>query len=260
MPSLGKVLIVEDDPGTADAFSLLLRLDGFEAESAGTGAAGIALALSGCFDVILVDRNLPDMSGVDVIRQLRAGGISSRMVVVTAFPDLDSSFDAASAGAVGYVDGPIFGDEVPAIVRHALYGPLPVRHPRRSGWTAASVHSASLDSHQVPVDPRVRLVLHRIHQEPQVPTHQLATDVGLSESRLRHLFKAGLGTSISRYRRRLTIQVVARLLTVTHDSLRGIADSVGIADFRSFRKEFRVRFGMSPQAYRTRFRRPEGRT
>lgn len=57
-----KVLIIEDGPGTAETFSSLLREDGFQAVTAADGRDGVAHALAGAFDVILVNLHLPSRS------------------------------------------------------------------------------------------------------------------------------------------------------------------------------------------------------
>lgn len=85
---------------------------------------------------------------------LRLCGVASRIVVVTAFPSLDTSFDAGAVGADGYVDGPLFGDEVVSIVDQALKGPYPVRYPSADTATGfpAGVPDAVRDvANEVPV-------------------------------------------------------------------------------------------------------------
>ena len=107
-----------------DTYSTILRLAGFEVATASNGGAGIDLASSRAFDVHLVDLCLPDMSGIEVVRDLKLSGVSDALVVVTAFPALESSFDAAAAGADGYVDGPLFEEDVIAVVDQALTVPF----------------------------------------------------------------------------------------------------------------------------------------
>ena len=128
-------LIVDDDAGTREAFSGLLRLEGFDTATAENGMGALTYAAQHSFDVGLVDLHLPDLSGVKVIKELRARGTHAALVIVTAFPALDSCFDAASAGADGYVDGPLLGDEICVVVRQALAGLHPVRHPARGAGT-----------------------------------------------------------------------------------------------------------------------------
>jgi transcriptional regulator GlxA family with amidase domain len=182
--------------------------------------------------------------------------VTGRIVIVTVFPGVESSFDAAAAGADGYVDGMLFGDEVVQVVTHALIGPFPVRHPRQlhgdlsapSGLDAAPPSS---------IDPRVREVMALIAAD--LPASQsvaeLAARVEWSESTLSHRFSRDVGMSITDYRTEQRLQEIDGRLATTHRSVREIAYSVGYGSLSlaDFRKTFRKRFGMSPKAYRARF-------
>lgn len=256
-----RVLIIDDHQGTRETFSILLQLDGFQAVTAENGGTGIALALGAPFDAILVDLHLPDMSGIDVVRELKAHRISAPIVVVTTFPELESSFDAGCAGAVGFVDGPLFGDEVAAVVRQALDGPFPVRHPTRLTTHDRSDRSARAWSSRgsAPLDPRIRKVMHLIEAEPGTASPKtLSERVGLSESGLRGLFAAHVGVPLSRSIADQRLELFARQLIETYDPIGAIGDRMGVGDLRHFRKSFRARFGMSARAYRARFQRPNG--
>jgi DNA-binding NarL/FixJ family response regulator len=139
MPS---VLIIDDYVPNADSFAKLLSLEGFETATEYTGTGGLQAAFEGAFDVILVDLRLPDLSGIEVVGELRKRAVPARTVIFTMFPDLASSFEAARAGADGYVEGLLIRDELVTVVRQAVAGPLPVHsaqsaafgwhHPRRS--------------------------------------------------------------------------------------------------------------------------------
>jgi DNA-binding NarL/FixJ family response regulator len=219
---VASVLIVDDHEGTRDSYSTLLRLSGFEAETAESGAAGVQRALTRSFDVLLIDLRLPDMSGIEVIRQLKLSGVTARMVIVTAFPGWDTSFDAGAAAADGYVDGPLFGDEVVDLVNQAVNGPLPVR--RLDGRTETSQPTAARERRSS-VDSRVREVMHMIeaHLDDSSPIRELAARVGLSESALSHLFHASVGLSITAFRMELRMKRAAIQLITSHTDIRQIA-------------------------------------
>ncbi len=201
------------------------------------------------------------MTGIEVIRQLKLSGVTARLVVVTAFPGLDTSFDAAAAEADGYVDGPLFGDEVIEVVQQAIDGPLPIRHPRsRPG--ADHVAGSPWQSHRpatsrLGVDPRIREVMRRIDSDLTrvCSAAELASSVGRSESWLRRVFPTATGLSPWAYRHQRRLQEAARRLTTTHDSVQQIAYGLGysFSSLREFREAFHSRFGMSPKDYRTRF-------
>lgn len=253
-PNLGPtVLIIDDHAPTVEAYSTVLRLAGFATTTALTGQNGVELAAMMRIDVALIDLNLPDQRGVDVVRKLRALGCGARMVIVTAFPSFESSFEASSAGADGYVDGPLFGDDVVDLVERARSGPWPVWHPRGTQLAAGDSPSQSASA----IDPRVREALRLIDANLARPwsNREVALIVGLSESRWRYLFEACMGTSMVAYIRERRLQEVARRLTSTIEDVRQIANNVG---FRSmslgdFRRAFRERFGVSPREYRSRY-------
>jgi YesN/AraC family two-component response regulator len=245
---MASVLIIDDHQGTLETYSTILRLACFEAATATDGRAGIDLGLRRSFDVHLVDLRMPEMSGIDVVRELKLSGVRGRTVIVTAFPEVGSSFDAATVGADGYVEGPLFGDEVVEVVRQAIGGPFPVRHPAHRAELASQA-PASL------IDPRIREVIRIIDSEldksPSVT--DLAIRVDLSESGLRHLFHASLGITLTSFRTERRLHVAAMRLTTTYDRISQIAQSVGLGNLHAFRKMFHERFGMSPKSYRAQF-------
>lgn len=69
-----RVLLIEDTPRLAEAVAEILRKSGYRADVAHTGADGLDMASTGAYDVVLLDIMLPDMSGMDVLRELRAAG------------------------------------------------------------------------------------------------------------------------------------------------------------------------------------------
>jgi len=106
-----RVLVVDDEPITADAHAAYLdRLDGFEvAAIAHTGHEAIrALRDGGAapIDLILLDVNLPDTTGIDLCRHLRAAGIETDVIAVTAVRDAAVVRTAVSLGIVQYLIKP----------------------------------------------------------------------------------------------------------------------------------------------------------
>jgi AraC-like DNA-binding protein/CheY-like chemotaxis protein len=254
---MASVLIVDDHQGTLDSYSTALRLAGFETATVSSGEAGIGIASSRNFDVLLIDLRLPDMSGVDVIRDLKRKGVKGRAVIITVFAAFESAFDAASAGADGYVDGMLFGDEVVAVVIQALSGPFPVHYPNNRTRLNLSDAPRATTSLHAGTNPRVREVLQLIDADLAAPRSiaELAEIVGLSESGLRHLFHACAGMSVTAYRHERRLQEAARLIATTHENIRQIAHRIGFSDgsLREFRQAFRERFHMPPTKYRAMF-------
>ena len=119
---MASVLVVDDDDGTRNSYGRFLDLAGYETATAATGRAGVDLALARGFDVHLIDHRLPDISGVEAVRELRLNRVAGHMIIVTAFPTMETSFSAARVGADGYVPGPLFGDDIVGLVSRAIAG------------------------------------------------------------------------------------------------------------------------------------------
>jgi len=97
---------------------------------------------------------------------------------------------------------------------------------------------------------RVTTVLDERFKDPP-SLEQLAESVGLSGSRLAHLFRAEVGMSMQAYIRERRLLMAAMLLVQTHEHISQIAYSVGFGDVSNFNHAFKRRFGMSPRQYRT---------
>jgi AraC-like DNA-binding protein len=101
-------------------------------------------------------------------------------------------------------------------------------------------------------DKRVLAVLETVENDLQKSDSidTLAAQVGIGASRLRHLLRDLVGTSLSKFRTERRLQVAAHLLAHSHKRVSEIAYQVGFADLANFDKAFRKRFGLSPTRYR----------
>ena len=115
-----RVLVVDDEPNIIDVLRMSLEFVGFEVETAANGRNAVAYARQCRPDIILLDVMLPDFDGFEVVRRLRADGITVPVVFLTA---RDSSADAVkglTAGGDDYVSKPFSLEEVVARVRAVL--------------------------------------------------------------------------------------------------------------------------------------------
>jgi CheY-like chemotaxis protein len=110
------VLWIDDnpDPGAAR----LLADDGFQVATAATGAAGLAMALSRTYDVIIVDLRLPDLNGLTLMERLREGDLRCPLLAVTGYY-LDDCAErhARAAGATAFRFKPLWHDDLSEVVR-----------------------------------------------------------------------------------------------------------------------------------------------
>jgi len=115
-----RVLLIEDDRMMARSIELMLQVGGFLVEKAGAGEDGVDLAEVYDYDMILLDLNLPDMSGLDVMRTLRRGKNQTPIVVLSGTQEIDSKIKALSLGADDYMTKPFHKDELIARMRAVI--------------------------------------------------------------------------------------------------------------------------------------------
>lgn len=101
-----RILVVEDDADTADYILKGLREAGFTAEHVADGRDGLYMASSGDFDAIVMDRMVPGMDGLSVIKAVRAAGVQTPILILSALAHLDERVTGLRAGADDYLTKP----------------------------------------------------------------------------------------------------------------------------------------------------------
>ncbi|MEM6513353.1 MAG: response regulator transcription factor [Pseudomonadota bacterium] len=128
-----RVLVIEDDPVLRESLVEQLGAAGFAIEQAADGREGLYFAQEYPVDLAIIDLGLPEVSGLDIIRQVRADGKTYPILILTARDRWQDKVDGLSAGADDYVVKPFHFEEVSARVNALL---------RRSGGWASSVLNA----------------------------------------------------------------------------------------------------------------------
>ena len=100
------ILIVEDDSETAAYTAKGLREEGHRVETAENGRDGLEIALEGGFDVLVVDRMMPEMDGLTLVRELRAAGKRTPVLFLTALGSVGNRVKGLDAGADDYLVKP----------------------------------------------------------------------------------------------------------------------------------------------------------
>ena len=114
-----RVLLVEDDSATAQSLELMLKAEGFNVYTTDLGEEGVDLGKIYDYDLILLDLNLPDMSGMDVLRTLRAAKIDTPIMILSGAAEIDIKVKTFSGGADDYMTKPFHKDEMIARI-HAV--------------------------------------------------------------------------------------------------------------------------------------------
>ena len=111
-----RLLIIEDDRDAADYVARAFREVGHVADLAADGEEGLALALDGDYDVLIVDRMLPKRDGLSVIGALRAKGIETPVLILSALGQVDDRVKGLRAGGDDYLPKPYSFSELLARV------------------------------------------------------------------------------------------------------------------------------------------------
>src|SRR4051794_11843454 len=114
-----RVLLVEDEPTLAQSIELMLRSENFEVAIATLGEDAISLAGSQEHDIILLDLNLPDMSGYDVLRSLRLKRVNTPVLILSGLDGIENKVKGLGFGADDYLTKPFHKDELVARM-HAI--------------------------------------------------------------------------------------------------------------------------------------------
>ncbi len=107
-----RVLLIEDDSATAQSIELMLKSEGFNVYTTDLGEEGVDLGKIYDYDIILLDLNLPDMSGLDVLRQLRVGKINTPIMILSGTSEIDTKVKTLGGGADDYMTKPFHKDEL----------------------------------------------------------------------------------------------------------------------------------------------------
>jgi two-component system OmpR family response regulator len=115
-----RVLVVDDEPNIVDVVSMALRFQGFEVDSAGTGAEALSQVQAFRPDLIVLDIMLPDMEGFEVAKRLGAQRAKVPIIFLTARDDTNDKVRGLTLGGDDYVTKPFSLEELVARIRSIL--------------------------------------------------------------------------------------------------------------------------------------------
>ena len=143
-----RVLLIEDDPSTSKSIELMLSAEGFNIYTTDLGEEGIDLGKLYDYDIILLDLNLPDMHGYDVLKKLRLSKVITPILILSGMTELENKVKGLGFGADDYLTKPFYKEELVARIQAII---------RRSKGHAESIIrtgklAVNLDTKTVEVD------------------------------------------------------------------------------------------------------------
>jgi two-component system, OmpR family, response regulator len=209
-----KLLIIEDDRETAEYLRKAFSEAGHSADLAGDGETGYALASEGVYDVLIVDRMLPRRDGLSVISALRAAGIETPALILSALGAVDDRVTGLKAGGDDYLTKPYAFSELLARIEviNRRKGTKDVETVYRAGDLELDrlAHTVRRAGREIPLQPReFRLLEYLMRHSGQVVTRTMLLEnvwdyhfdpqtnvIDVHISRLRSKIEKGFDTAV----------------------------------------------------------------
>ena len=117
---MAKILVVDDQPHLAYVLVLHLTRAGHEVTSAADGEAALELLRAQSFDLLITDISMPIMDGLTLIREVRAAGCDTPIIMMTGYATVSTAVEAMKLGAFDYIQKPFEADTIAVLVERAL--------------------------------------------------------------------------------------------------------------------------------------------
>ena len=117
---MSQILMIEDEPRISSFVAKGLKAEGLATTVAATGREGLVLALTGGFELVILDLGLPDMDGFEVLKKIRAQDVNLPVIILTARTSGEDTVTGLTSGADDYVPKPFRFAELVARVRLRL--------------------------------------------------------------------------------------------------------------------------------------------
>lgn len=119
-----RILLIEDDKKLSQAIAKQLKQSGYEVDACYDGEEAIFYGMANSYDIIILDRMLPEMDGLSVLKQLRKKQLAIPVIMVTALGEIEDRIDGLDAGADDYLVKPFAMDELLARIRALTRRPV----------------------------------------------------------------------------------------------------------------------------------------
>jgi len=117
---MSKILVVDDHDSMRESLITLLEREGYSAEGAENGEKAIQIVNNQYFDLVITDLKMPEISGLDVIREVKSISPSTEIILITAYGSIDTAVEAMKGGAYDYITKPFETEAIKFILERAL--------------------------------------------------------------------------------------------------------------------------------------------
>ena len=120
MSPKGSILVVDDELEIRESLQALLSLEGYRAEAVASAQEGLKQIIGGSFDLTLLDINLPDADGLEVLKVIKRDNPETGVIMITAYDSAQKAFLASKEGAESYITKPWDNDRLLLEIRNVL--------------------------------------------------------------------------------------------------------------------------------------------
>ncbi len=117
---MASILVIDDDSSIGETLELYLTEEGYQVQVAQTGTDGLNMYVQNPADVVILDIRLPDVDGFAVLEDLKQESENVKVIMITAFHDMETTINAMKGGAFDYIHKPINVDELDMAIKKAL--------------------------------------------------------------------------------------------------------------------------------------------
>lgn len=129
-----RILLVEDDKDLCQALMIHFKNQGYNADICNNGTEGLFYAFHNAYDLMILDRMLPELDGMTLLHAIRKKGIQTPVILATAMDSLDDKVHGLDEGADDYITKPFAPEELLARIRALTRRPPHLQVPGRLKW------------------------------------------------------------------------------------------------------------------------------
>ncbi len=120
MDAAAKILLIDDDPGSCEGLSLLLRREEYEVTALESGEAALKALSRTNYDVIITDLFLPGVSGIDILKHVKEKSLPCNVILITGNASAETAVEAMKEGAFDYITKPVNFTELRVLIEKAV--------------------------------------------------------------------------------------------------------------------------------------------
>lgn len=115
-----KILVIDDEDSMCNFMEIMLAKEGYQVNSVNSGPEGIILLKQKNYDLVIADLNMPEMTGIEVLKEVKSFKKEQNLIMMTAYASVDTAIEAMKQGATDYITKPFKVDEIKIIIEKAI--------------------------------------------------------------------------------------------------------------------------------------------